>query len=65
MTKEELLDKYGVVFENFKPVPNADIKVTVDSDKVDLQSTSAIIEVLRQTYPDKAIFTTIKGLDIK
>jgi hypothetical protein len=65
MTTEEILDKYGVVFENFCPAPNAAIKITVDPNKMDIYDASEVMEALREIYPDRAIFTVLKGIDIK
>lgn len=65
MEKEEILDKYGVVFENFCPAPGAAIKITADQDKIDSYTVGLIVNVLRELYPERNIFTTFKGINIK
>ena len=65
MSKDELLEKYGVVFENFCPAPGAAIKITADVDKIDVDIIGSIVDYLGELYPEHNIFTTFKGIDIK
>lgn len=64
MNKNEILEKYGVVLENFYPVPGAAIKITIDPDIADIETTSFLVEKIRTIYPDKAIITTLKEMEI-
>lgn len=64
MTKEELLEKYGVVLENFTPVPGAAIKITIDQDIIDVETAGKFAEAILSIYPDRKIFTTFKGMEI-